>query len=98
MDSIRLIQFRFSPDTLEEKGNKGRSIFLCHLHKGRSEFLGEFTSSDFRHLHAGDYDFRAWILFFNFADDLVEVFLGFIRRNTTQPVIASEFEDKDVNR
>jgi len=97
VNAVRLIEFAYAADTLENKRNQRRVVFLGDRSKNGLELLGVATPHIRWQLHASNDDFRLGVLGLDPIDDGLKIFPNGFGGNATQAIIATELKNQNVD-
>src|SRR5579872_2863806 len=98
MDAVTLVKRRDAADAFEEEGNEGDVVFFRQFGKQVAELFGIGVAHIRWDLHAGKDDFGGRIFIPDRVDNGLKIIAGAARGDPAEPVVAAEFQDKDVNR
>jgi hypothetical protein len=97
MYAVALVQFGDAADVFEEKRDERRAVFLRQPGVHLPEFGGVALTHVGRGFHPGEDDFGLGVFGFHRFDDGAQVFVGRSRFDSTEGVVAAEFQHKNIN-
>ena len=95
MDAVTLIKTGFTSHSLKYKGDQADLIFGGQVGINFPEFPRVFYPHVGWYLHAGKNDLCGGIFPFYFINDRLQIFPCLRDRNTSEPIISSQLEDKN---
>ena len=97
MNAVGQVEIPYPADTLENKRNQQRVVFLGDRSKNGLELLGIAMPHIRWQLHASNNNFRIGVLGLDPIDDGLKIFPNGFGRNATQAIVATEFKNQDID-